>query len=459
MSKALQHQLAKTIKEQGDMARAAPPALADASFPEEILVVLRTLKRAGHQAFLVGGSIRDRLLGKDAKDHDVATDARAEVVMKLFRRVVPTGIKHGTVTVMLGKVGIEVTTFRGEGEYRDGRRPDSVFFIQDIVEDLARRDFTINAMAYDPDARSLVDPFGGAEDLSRRLVRCVRDPLQRFGEDGLRPLRAVRFASVLGFEIEPATLEAIPKTLPTFAKVAQERIREELSRLLLGREPSRGAALLRETGLLSLILPEVAALAGLQVQDHELFGLTLGRLDATAPGLELRLAALLHDIEPGPAPQVAAKLGPAEAALERLRYPAKVIERGGRLVRHRGFVFGEYPSDAALRRGLARVGLDLVGDLFALGRAQVAALGREEPGGAVDALEQRVERILADRPALTPGDLALDGAKVMGRLGIAPGPRVGEAMRYLLDRVLDEPGLNTPQALGQLLDEWQARTA
>jgi tRNA nucleotidyltransferase (CCA-adding enzyme) len=433
----------------------APPSLASARFPDEILFVLRTLRRAGYAAYLVGGSIRDRLLGKEAKDHDVATSARAEVVAKLFRRVIPTGIKHGTVTVLIGDSAIEVTTFRGEGEYRDGRRPDSVFFIEDIVEDLARRDFTINAMAFDPETKTLIDPFGGGEDLARRLVRCVRDPLKRFSEDGLRPLRAVRFASVLDFEIETATREAIPKTIETFAKVAQERVREELTRLLVGGHPARGVALLRETGLLARILPEVAALDGIEEQGRDAFELTLARVDRAPVELELRLAALLHDIELGPAPaKLPKRLSRVEAVLDRLRYPLKVIEQVDLLVKHRGFALSRYADDAELRRGLAAVGRNLVAPLIALGRCQASALGDEALLRGIDELEQRVAEVLAKNPALAPGELAIDGRRIMDLLGLPRGPQVGHAMRYLMERVLDDPDLNTAESLERLLKGW-----
>ncbi len=433
----------------------APPALASARFPEEILVVLRTLRRAGYAAFLVGGSIRDRLLGKEAKDHDVATSARAEVVAGLFRRVIPTGIKHGTVTVLLGDMAIEVTTFRGEGEYRDGRRPASVFFIEDVVEDLARRDFTINAMAFDPETKTLVDPFGGTEDLARRLVRCVGDPLKRFGEDGLRPLRAVRFASVLDFEIEAATREAVPKTLETFAKVAQERVREELTRLLVGGHPARGVALLRETGLLARILPEVAALVGVEEQGRDAFELTLARLDRIPGDLELRLGALLHDLELAPRPaKLPKRLGRVEAVLDRLRYPLKVIEQVGLLVKHRDFALRRYADDAALRRALATAGRQRVAPLIALGRGQASALGDEALLRDADVLEGRVAELLARDPPLTPGELAIDGRRIMELLGLPRGPQVGHAVRYLMERVLDDPDLNTPDSLERLLRDW-----
>src|SRR5882762_2861680 len=210
------------------------------------MAVLRTLRGASKQAWLAGGAVRDILCGRTPEDFDVATDALPDEVAKLFPRVVPTGILHGTVTVLSGEHKVEVTTFRGEGPYLDGRRPSSVTFLGDIEGDLARRDFTVNAMAWDPIAGELRDPFGGALDLRRGLLRAVGEPLDRFREDGLRPLRAVRFASTLRLALDRRTERAIPQALDVFSKVAWERVREELSKLLVrGDPPSRGLRLLR----------------------------------------------------------------------------------------------------------------------------------------------------------------------------------------------------------------------
>src|SRR6058998_831511 len=192
------------------------------------MAVLRTLRAAGKQAWIAGGAVRDLLRGKAADDFDVATDALPEQVVKLFPRVIPTGAQHGTVTVLSGEHKIEVTTFRGEGPYLDGRRPSSVTFLGDIEGDLARRDFTVNAIAWDPLSDDLRDPFGGVGDLERHRLRAVGDPLARFREDGLRPLRAIRFASTLRLALDRPTEKAIPETLDIFAKVAWERIRDEL---------------------------------------------------------------------------------------------------------------------------------------------------------------------------------------------------------------------------------------
>src|SRR5260221_3672609 len=216
------------------------------------------------QAWLAGGAVRDLVRqaeglhrGRPPEDCDVATDALPEAVAKLFPKVIPTGIQHGTVTVLSGEHKVEVTTFRGEGPYHDGRRPSSVTFLGDIDGDLARRDFTVNAIAWDPIDGALRDPFGGVADLRRHLLRAVGDPLQRFREDGLRPLRAIRFACTLRLALAPKTRRAIPEALDVFAMVAQERVHDELVKLLVrGAPPSRGRRLLRSTGLLGKVIPE-----------------------------------------------------------------------------------------------------------------------------------------------------------------------------------------------------------
>ena len=231
--------------------------------PEDVVFVLRRLRTAGKQAFSAGGAVRDVVraaLGEEAgtpQDFDVATDALPEEVQRLFPRTAPTGIAHGTITVLSGTHHVEVTTFRGEGPYLDGRRPSSVTFLGEIEGDLARRDFTVNAIAWDPLSDDLRDPFGGVGDLEHRRLRAVGDPLARFREDGLRPLRAVRFAATLRLALDRPTEKAIPQALDVFGKVAWERIRDELLKLLGAPQPSRGLVLMRDTGLLGKVLPEL----------------------------------------------------------------------------------------------------------------------------------------------------------------------------------------------------------
>jgi tRNA nucleotidyltransferase (CCA-adding enzyme) len=238
--------------------------------PGAVKDIARRLAHNGRKAFVVGGSLRDHLLGRDAdSDIDMASDASPEEILRLFPRVVPTGIKHGTVTILVPGMSIEMTTFRAERSYKDGRRPESVEYLGDIESDLARRDFTMNAMAFDPLNGDFIDPFDGRGDIARKLIRSVGDPYERFSEDGLRPMRAVRFAAQLGFSIEEATFDCIPRTIETFKKVSMERLRDELGKILLSDRPSWGLSLLERTGLLKLLLPELSAGRGCrQKGDH-----------------------------------------------------------------------------------------------------------------------------------------------------------------------------------------------
>ncbi|MBR0153830.1 MAG: CCA tRNA nucleotidyltransferase, partial [Lachnospiraceae bacterium] len=222
--------------------------------PANAELILRSLEEAGHEAYIVGGCVRDALLGREPQDWDITTSALPEQVQALFRRTIDTGIQHGTVTVMFGKEAYEVTTYRIDGEYHDGRHPDQVTFTRSLEEDLKRRDFTINAMAYNP-KRGLVDLFGGQKDLAERVIRAVGDARERFSEDALRMLRAVRFAGQLGFAIEEGTLEGIRALAPTLAKISQERIREELTKLLLSPQPELLETAI-DTGMTAVILPE-----------------------------------------------------------------------------------------------------------------------------------------------------------------------------------------------------------
>ncbi|HEX8908826.1 MAG TPA: tRNA cytidylyltransferase [Anaeromyxobacteraceae bacterium] len=446
----------------GRPAAPVPAALRRARFAPAVMQVLRRLDGAGHRSWLVGGAVRDLLLRRrrlDPADLDVATPARPEQVSALFEKVIPTGVEHGTVTVLAADgVPVEVTTFRGEGAYLDGRRPSSVTFLSDVDEDLSRRDFTVNALAYDPLRRELRDPFGGQADLRRRRLRAVGDPAARFAEDGLRPLRAARFAAQLGFTLDPATREAIAPALPVAARVSAERVMTELSKLLLAAYPRRGLDLLDASGLLGVILPEVAALDA-AVRRHAFEAAALARRD-----LALRLAALLHALpRAGGAAEAAARL---RQLLVRMRFSGAVVELASALAAEHGCLMDEArpappETPGEVRRLMARVGRARLAPLFALWQADARAVRpaarSQKELGALRALRARVGRIERDRPPLGTAELALDGRAVMEVIGTGPGREVGEALRHLLDRVLDDPRLNTRRALASELGAWWAR--
>lgn len=390
--------------------------------PAPVLTVIRHLQANGYQAFLVGGCVRDSLLGKLPKDFDVASNARPDQVQALFDKVIPTGIQHGTVTVVSGGHHVEVTTFRSEGNYQDGRRPGSVEFQDDITVDLSRRDLTINAMAFDPVSGALVDPFGGQKDIQSKIVRCVGNPLDRFSEDGLRSLRAVRFATVLGFSIDPATEAAISKTLDVFELISRERVRDEFSKILLSNRPAFGLSTLHKTGLLTRFLVEATVL----VLSYSEFADRLNFIERSAPVLEVRLALLLEGLE---------SCSIAENALRRLTFPSKVVTATATLLNH---VHPRNADDVTLRRLLAAVGPDM---------AEAVVQVYQARGGG----PSRLLEIRDSHPPLYARDLALNGSDIMAILGIGPSKRVGEATRFLLDQVLIRPEVNTRDSLIDLL--------
>jgi tRNA nucleotidyltransferase (CCA-adding enzyme) len=405
------------------------------------------------------------VLGRRPEDWDVATSARPEEVQRAFSKTIPTGIAHGTVTVILGGTSIEVTTYRGEGAYSDGRHPDRVVFGVTLDEDLARRDFTINAMAYDPVADRVVDPFGGRADLAARLIRAVGDPAARFAEDGLRVMRAVRFAATLEFGVEPATEAAIPSALGSLARVSAERVRDELLKLLGARRPSIGLEIAERTGVLGVILPELVEGVGVVQNRHHRFDVwrhTIASVDGTPGDAIVRLGTLLHDVAKprtaAPKPDapgeftfyrhdsVGAEM--ADAVARRLKLSNKERERVSALVAHHMFWYSPEWSDATVRRFIRRVGPELLPDLFALRTGDVVGRGfGEDPENELGELRRRVEKVMAEDQALSIGDLAVDGADVMRVLAVPPGPLVGETLRALLEEVLEDPELNTRERL------------
>jgi tRNA nucleotidyltransferase (CCA-adding enzyme) len=414
--------------------------LHNADIPRPVLDVLRRLRELGFAVFLVGGCVRDMVRGVPPKDFDVTTSAHPHEVQGAFKKVIPTGIQHGTVTVVIGGNHVEVTTFRSEGDYHDGRRPSSVKFESDITEDLSRRDFTINAMAYDPISRELVDPFGGQADLQAHVIRCVRNPHERFSEDGLRPMRAVRFAAVLGFTLEPATRAAIPPTLPVFRKVALERVREEFVKVLLSPRAESGLVLLADTGLLEVFLPELAQ------AESEAARLARAAAHIAPTEAEIRLAALLADLVRGPQ---ARDIG------IRLKFPNKVADTMGLLVEHAALENRLGEGDPALRRLLARLGIGQLEALLAVAHARLQVRAPERLPDFIR-LQERLRALAAAKPPLSAKELALTGGDIMATLGVGPSPIVGEATRFLLEAVLDEPSLNQPEKLKDLLRTWQA---
>ncbi|HYQ15501.1 MAG TPA: HD domain-containing protein [Polyangiaceae bacterium] len=442
------------------------------SVPTEVRELAQRLKEAGHRSWVVGGCVRDELLreGSDAHDvvrgdWDIATSARPEQVTKLFRRVIPTGIQHGTVTVLMREGQYEVTTLRGETSYTDGRRPDAVYFVDDINDDLARRDFTINAIAYDVLEDRLIDPFGGAADLARRTLRAVGVASERFAEDGLRVLRGARFAASLELEIEAETARAIEPSLASYRKVSAERIRDEWLKTMKARRPSRAFEIMKDHGILRISAPEMLESVGCEQNRYHAFdvwGHAMACLDAAPAAPVLRMAALLHDVGKPRSRAFSDKTNDytfyeherigaemVEPLLSRLRFSNEERSHITALVRHHLICYDAAWTDGAVRRWLRRVTPELVADLYLLNEADVRGKGRDCSADleSLAALKLHVERVLAAGAAFTTRDLAIDGRALMQELGLKPGPDLGRILKALLDEVVDEPSNNTREAL------------
>lgn len=452
----------------------AETALRARVWAPAVAAALALMRRSGGRAWLVGGTVRDALLARPASgETDVATDLRPDQVRALFPRTEPIGERHGTVLVLHEGARLECTTLRREGEYADARHPDEVWFTDDPLEDLDRRDLTVNALAFDPAEGRLLDPHGGARDLERRLLRAVGDPLARFREDALRPLRVARFAAQLGMEVEERTRAALGGVRDRSGHLAAERVRAELEKLVVAPRPSVGLELLREADLLSLWLPELQACRGVPQNRHHAYDVyfhSLYSCDAAPAGRPVvRWAALLHDIGK-PATRVerhgegtfyhheAVGAELARTLLERLRFPVRFTDRVVHLVREHMFDYQPGWSDAALRRWLRRVGPEHVAELFDLRIADNAGNGLKSGNPAyLPEMAERIDRLLAAGVALSVSDLAVNGADVMAALGIGPGPRVGEALSALLEEVLEDASRNTRERLLARLAEWRAR--
>ena len=440
-----------------------------------VLDICKELRNAGERAWVVGGCVRDTLRGQRVNDWDVATTALPEKVQKTFGKVIPTGIDHGTVTVLWKGGAYEVTTLRGEGAYTDGRRPDNVVFVEDIDRDLARRDFTVNAIAYDPVDGHVVDPFNGLADMRAKRLRAVGKPSERFQEDGLRILRGARFVATLDFELEEDTEAAFRGALDTFRKVSPERVREEWLKAMKAQTPSRAFEVMRRTGILEVTYPELLEQVGCEQNQwhaYDVWDHTMRVLDESEGGAVERIAALLHDVAK---PRTRAKSDKtsdwtfyhhekvgadmADRWLRDYRFSNQERELVVGLVRHHLICYSSEWTDAAVRRFMKRVGSDQVEPLLRLGEADALGKGRnvELELRALEELRGRIDKAIEEGNALTTQDLAVGGNDVIPLLEGGAGPAVGEILRTLLDRVIEDPTLNTRDKLMPIVEELAAK--
>jgi tRNA nucleotidyltransferase (CCA-adding enzyme) len=433
-----------------------PRAALDA--PPEMVSIARRLQDAGFDTWAVGGAVRDALAGGHPADWDLATAARPRDVQRLFRRTVPVGVAHGTVGV-LGRDRrlYEVTTFRRDVE-TDGRHA-RVVFADSVDDDLQRRDFTINAVAWHPLTGELRDPHGGVPDLRSRLLRTVGEPAERFREDRLRVLRALRFAGRFGLRIDEATWDAARAAAPELVHLSAERVREELLKVLREvQPPSISLRLYEECGGLAHLYPELQACVGVADGDADVWTHLLGAVDRVPrPRTGLRVAALLHDagkaVASDPAEHAAAGAAVAHRLMKRLKFSNAEIDRAVHLVaQHSDFPPADAP-DPELRRWLRRIGREYVNDLFRLRIADLRARAEDDPRlEAANRLWKRVHGELGREAPLEIGDLAIGGAELRA-LGLPPGPLYGEILRGLLERVTDDPSLNQRETLMEMVRE------
>lgn len=429
--------------------------------PAGVGMIIGKLMGCGFEAYAVGGCVRDCVLGREPDDWDITTSATPEEVKGLFGRTVDTGVVHGTVTVMVGSVGYEVTTYRIDGEYMDGRHPSSVEFTGSLEEDLKRRDFTINAMAYS-EQDGLIDLFGGMDDLQRHVVRCVGDPRQRFGEDALRMLRAVRFAAQLGFAIDGKTQVAIRELAPTLVAISAERVQMEILKLLLSDRPGMWR-MVWELGITGVIMPEFDRMMETEQNTlHHMYGVgehTLKVLEHVRVDKVLRLAALLHDVGK-PVMKTTDDAGVdhfkrhgeasrdlARGILRRLKLDNDTVNKVVHLVRFHGL--RPKAEAAAVRRAVHDVGVELFPMLLELQYADTMGKSlykREQKLALIESMRMLYEQIIEEGQCVSLKDLALTGDDLVGS-GIKPGPRIGEILHLALDQVLECPEKNTKEYL------------
>lgn len=433
------------------------------TMPQKGQHIIKTLQNAGFDAYAVGGCVRDSVLGREPQDWDITTSARPEQVKSLFPRTIDTGLQHGTVTVMLQGEGFEVTTYRIDGKYEDSRHPSQVTFTPDLREDLRRRDLTINAMAYN-DTAGLVDLFGGLEDLRTGIVRCVGEARDRFREDALRILRAIRFSAQLGFSIEEETLEAVGELAPTLGRISAERIQAELVKLIVSPHPDylRTAY---DKGVTKVILPEFdKAYATPQNHPHHCYGVgehILHSLCYVEGDKNLRLAMLLHDIGKPDAMTIdeegkthfhghaAVSADMAERILRRLKFDNDTIRMVCRLVRYHDYGNGMDMDIRLARRAMNRIGEEAFPGLFAVKRADILAQSsyrRQEKLDRLESWQRHYQEILESHQCVSLKTLAVTGSDLIA-MGWKPGRELGEALNLLLEQVLEDPARNTKEWL------------
>jgi tRNA nucleotidyltransferase (CCA-adding enzyme) len=446
--------------------------------PDTVKKLAKIFKSNGFQIYLVGGAVRDDFLGKlENNDYDFTTDALPEEVMKMFPNVIPVGIEHGTVLVLFEKEQFEITTFRTEGTYSDNRRPDAVNFVKNIDEDLKRRDFTINAFAYDISKKKVLDKFNGKKDLKKKIIRAIGNPEERFSEDALRMLRACRFAGKLNFVIEENTLEAMKKLSPLIQNISKERIKEELVKIMLTDKPSVALEYMRIAGLMKFILPELLNGYGVvqnRFHKFDVYYHNVYSCDAAPKDNYLvRFAALFHDISKPQTKREKEEENEGENSfynheiigsraanyiMKRLKFSNDEIKKVTHLIKFHMFYYTDQWTDGAVRRFLRNVGVENLSELFLLRDADRIGNGMKTgiPKVFLD-FKDRIKKILEIDSALKVKDLSINGDILIKELDLKPSPLIGEILDYLLELVLDNPELNKSEILLENAKEYYSK--
>jgi len=440
------------------------------AIPEKAKYIIDTITKAGYEAYVVGGCVRDSILGRKPEDWDITTSAKPEQVKQLFRRTIDTGIQHGTITVMLDKEGFEVTTYRIDGKYEDSRHPKEVTFTPNLEEDLKRRDFTINAMAYN-ETEGLIDIFGGMEDIRQKTIRCVGEAQERFREDALRIMRAVRFSAQLGYTIEENTKKAITQLAPNLQNISAERIQVELVKLLVSPHPDY-IRIAYETGVTKVILPEFDRMMDTpQHHPHHKYNVgehTLHALEHVAADKVLRLGMLFHDIGK-PSTETVDEKGishfkghPAvgedmtKQILRRLKFDNDTTYKVSKLVRFHDYGNGVEPDMRIVRRAVHKIGDDIFPLLFPVRYADIMAQSdylRQEKLDTLQHWEKCYNEIVEQKQCVSLKTLAVTGSDLIA-LGMKPGKEIGAVLQELLELVLENPECNTKKFLLEKVQDY-----
>ncbi|HCX03551.1 MAG TPA: CCA tRNA nucleotidyltransferase [Clostridiales bacterium] len=427
---------------------------------KDVVKILNKFEKNKFKAYIVGGAVRDYLLGYDINDYDIATDAKPEEVTEIFEKVIPTGVKYGTVTLVYNNKNYEITTFRKDFDYINNRKPDKVVYSEDIDEDIKRRDFTINSLYCDSKGR-IRDKYSGVKDIKSKIIRTIGNPDERFKEDALRMIRAVRFMATLGFKIEEKTKNSIVKNHQLIENVSAERIKTEFDRILLSNNPGEGIRTLTDTNLMKYIIPELYKTVDFdqhsKYHDKNVYDHTIAVVENIEPKLDLRLAALLHDISKPESFTLDEELeghfkghhiksaDKSVEILKRLRYDNKTIENVRVLIRYH-YLKDISIKEKGVKRFINNVGKERLDDIFKLNIADIKGKADMRSIDKVYNLQKKCKEIFEKQEPLSIKDLKINGNDII-KTGVKEGKKVGEVLQYLLEKVLENPALNNRKDL------------